>query len=146
VSAPLVRLGLNADGTLQVPSGFVEAGWYEGSATPGDPGPAVVVGHVDSRTGPAVFFRLHELVPGSEVVVGMSDGGSRTFAVTRVAEFAKAAFPTDEVYGATARPRLRLITCGGLFDIATGHYLDNVVVFADAVSPGLGSRRILPPD
>jgi sortase (surface protein transpeptidase) len=140
VSAPVVRLGLNVDGTLQVPTGFLEAGWYEGGARPGDPGPAVIVGHVDSRTGPAVFYRLRELVPGSKVVVGMSDGGRRTFVVARVAEYAKATFPTRQVYGATPHPRLRLITCGGPFDDATGHYLDNVIVFADAVVSGL--RRV----
>jgi sortase (surface protein transpeptidase) len=140
--APVIRLGLNADGTLQVPTGFFEAGWYGSSATPGDAGPAVIVGHVDSRTGPAVFYRLRELLPGSEVVVRMSDGSGRTFVVARIAEFAKTAFPTQEVYGATPRPRLRLITCGGPFDRSTGHYLDNVIVFANALPSGLGRLGI----
>ena len=131
VSAPVVRLGLNPDGTLQVPSVFAEAGWYGGSAVPGSPGPTVIVGHVDSTVGPAVFYRLGDLAPGSVVRLLMGGGARRRFVVTRVAEYPKSAFPTDVVYGSTAAPTLRLITCGGRFDRSTGHYVDNVIVFAD---------------
>ena len=132
VSAPIVPLGLNADGTLAVPSKFRDAGWYLGSSIPGAAGTAVIVGHLDSRRGPAVFYRLRSLTPGSRVRVLLAGGSRRAFVVERVSEYSKARFPTTLVYGATSRPSLRLITCGGSFDFSTGHYLDNVVVFARA--------------
>jgi sortase (surface protein transpeptidase) len=129
----LVRLGLNPDGTLQVPTDFSVAGWYALGPSPGERGAAVIVGHVDSKQGPAVFYRLGELAPGNLVRTVLADRGEVLFRVYAVREYAKAAFPTSLVYGATPGPELRLVTCGGPFDSRTGHYLDNVVVFARAM-------------
>jgi hypothetical protein len=130
VRTQLVRLGLNPDGTLQVPTDFSVAGWYRLGSSPGEPGAAVIVGHVDSKQGPAVFYRLGELAPGSLVRIALTDQAQVVFRVYAVREYAKTAFPTSLVYGGTPGPELRLVTCGGQFDARTGHYLDNVVVFA----------------
>lgn len=131
VHARLVRLGLNADGTLEVPTRFAEAGWWAGGPRPGERGPAVVAGHVDTRTGPAVFARLSELRAGDRIWVVRRDGSRVRFVVRRSARYAKARFPTARVYGPTRGAALRLITCSGTFDRASGHYLDNTVVYAD---------------
>lgn len=132
VDTALLRLGLDAERELEVPpmAKADTAGWYDASPVPGDLGPSVVAGHVDSRRGPAVFYRLRELRRGDRVVVDRSDGRRATFTVDRVVEVPKADFPTRRVYGATERSELRLITCGGTFDTATDDYLSNVVVFA----------------
>jgi len=130
VSAAVVALAPNPDLTVPVPADPAQAGWYAGGPSPGDPGPAVVVGHLDSDHGPAVFWRLAELRPGDDVAVEHADGSAVRFVVTRIARFARSSFPSDEVYGATAAPELRLITCGGVFNRLTGQYADNVVVFA----------------
>lgn len=132
VDTGLMRLGLTARRELEVPpmARAGTAGWYDRSPVPGDTGPSVVAGHVDSRSGPAVFYRLRELRPGDRVVVDRSDGRRATFTVDRVDVVAKGAFPTRRVYGATPRSELRLITCGGTFDTATDDYLSNLVVFA----------------
>jgi sortase (surface protein transpeptidase) len=131
VSSGLLRLGMNADRTVQVPSSFGTAGWYTGSAVPGDAGrPAVILGHVDSRSGPAVFYRLKALRPGDDVWVQRSDGTWIRFTVNRVGEFPKTDFPTRLVYAPQPGTTLRLVTCGGRFDPSTGHYVDNIVVFA----------------
>jgi sortase (surface protein transpeptidase) len=137
VDTALLTLGLRADGTLEVPPlDAAEAGWYEHSPTPGELGPAILLGHVDSaRTGPGVFHDLPALVPGDRITVGRADGGSVAFAVDRVERYPKAAFPTAEVYGDIDHAGLRLITCGGVFDREAGRYLDNVVVYARAVTP-----------
>ena len=133
VRTGLVRLGLNPDGSLEVPADFSVAGWYDLGPRPGAPGAAVIAGHVDSTAGPAVFYRLRDLRPGNVVQVRRRDGTTQAFRVYAVREFSKTAFPTSAVYGATAVAELRLITCGGAFDSSTGHYVDNVVVFARAV-------------
>jgi hypothetical protein len=130
VSSRLIRLGLNADGTMEVPRDYGRAGWFTGGAMPGQDGPAVISGHVDSKSGPAVFYRLRELRPGDTIRVRRADGGWLAFEVTGSARYAKAAFPTDAVFGPVTGPVLRLITCGGDFDRSSGHYLDNVVVTA----------------
>jgi hypothetical protein len=133
VSTGLQRLGQAADGTVEVPSGpgrWTEAGWYEDGTRPGDPGSAVILGHVDSKSGPAVFYRLRELRRGDRVEVVRADGSRVAFTVDRVERYPKRRFPTDEVYYPTLTPRLRLVTCGGAFDPASGHYLDNVIAFA----------------
>ena len=130
VETSLVPLGLNPDGTLQVPIDFSVAGWYSLGPSPGERGAAVIAGHVDSKRGPAVFYRLGELAPGSVVRIALTDHTEALFRVYAVREYAKAAFPTSLVYGATPGAELRLVTCGGAFDRQTGHYLDNVVVFA----------------
>jgi hypothetical protein len=131
----LLPLGLNPDGSVQVPpvSTPLQAGWYDGGAAPGEPGPAVLLGHVDGDRQAGIFFRLHELTPGARVTVTRADGTVVTFAVTKVTEVAKNTFPTDAVYGPTKDPELRLVTCGGGFDSATHSYLDNVIVFAALV-------------
>jgi len=130
VQTPLIRLRLESDDTLQVPSDASIAGWYALGPRPGDPGTSVIAGHVDSRYGSAIFYRLGELAPGHVVHVGLASGIDVRFRVYAVREFAKAAFPTSLVYGPTRAPELRLVTCGGPFDAQIGHYLDNVVVFA----------------
>lgn len=130
LEASLVPLGLNNDGTLEVPSAFHVAGWYVDGPLPGELGPAVITGHVDSRSGPGAFFQLPRAKPGDEIFVDYGDGTSVSFIAERVEQHPKTAFPTGEVYGDTTRPELRLITCGGAFDRSTGHYRDNVVVWA----------------
>jgi hypothetical protein len=132
VDTPLVRLGLDPAGALEVPRRFDVAGWWTGGVRPGERGPAVIAGHVDSYTGPAVFFRLGRLRRGDRVMVERRDGSRLRFTVRSVAHYAKQRFPARRVYGPTRRPELRLITCSGQFDYATGHYLDNTVVFARA--------------
>ena len=130
VASGLERLGYAQDRTLEVPVDANSAGWFTDGARPGEPAPAILLGHVDSDGAPAVFFRLHELVPGDEIVVDRADESTVTFHVTHVERHAKAAFPTDAVYSPSGEAELRLITCGGAFDPAVGHYRDNVIVFA----------------
>jgi sortase (surface protein transpeptidase) len=130
VASRLVRLGLNADGTMEVPRDYGLAGWFTGGAMPGQDGPAVISGHVDSKSGPAIFYRLRELRPGDTIRVQRADGDWVVFEVTTTARYAKAEFPTDAIFGPVTGPVLRVITCGGQFDRSSGHYLDNVVVTA----------------
>ena len=130
IRTPLLRLGLTVTGALQVPSTTALAGWYGGGPRPGATGPAVIGGHVDSRAGPGVFFRLHLLRPGDRVYVRQAGGRLAVFGVTAVRSYPKSRFPTAAVYGPVPTAQLRLITCGGTFDHATGHYLSNVIVFA----------------
>jgi sortase (surface protein transpeptidase) len=132
VDSELLRLGTDAAGVLVPPDDPDRAGWFPGGAVPGDVGPAVVAGHVDSVEGPAVFARLRELTPGDEVVVDRQDGTTARFTVTGVGRHPKDDFPTEAVYGPTPRAELRLVTCGGDFDRSRGSYEDNVVVFARA--------------
>src|SRR5581483_7387118 len=134
VSTTLIRLGLTATGALQVPASTSVAGWYTGSSRPGAIGPAVIAGHIDSYTGPGVFYRLDELRPGDRVYIGRTDGTLAVFRVTSVRTYAKAGFPTQAVYGPAPDAELRLITCGGVFDASRGSYLSNVVVYAVATS------------
>jgi LPXTG-site transpeptidase (sortase) family protein len=130
VDSRLVRLGVDDDGALVPPEDFARAGWFTGGPAPGETGPAVIAGHVDSYRGPAVFFRLSELEEGDEVVVDRVDGTTARFTVTAVDRYPKDEFPTEQVYGPTSRPELRLITCGGEFDRDARSYRDNVVVSA----------------
>jgi LPXTG-site transpeptidase (sortase) family protein len=136
VQAPLITLGLTSSGALAVPSlsEASVAGWYTGSPRPGAIGSAIIVGHIDSTNGPAVFYRLHELRAGDKVYVKRADGTLVEFRVTSVQTYPKDHFPTQAVYGPTPDPELRLITCGGAFDLATGHYVSNIVVYATEVS------------
>ena len=131
VDAPLIRLGLDARGALEVPERFDVAGWWTGGARPGERGPAVIAGHVDSKSGAAVFYALGRLRRGDAVVVHRRDGSRARFVVQGSARYAKDRFPTSRVYGPTRRPALRLITCSGTFDHSSGHYLDNTVVYAN---------------
>jgi hypothetical protein len=130
VSTHLVPLGLNPDGTMQVPTKWEDAGWYTRGPRPGEDGPAVIAGHVDSTSGPAVFFRLHDLRAGDEVLVTRADHSVVRFVIDRLEQFPKASFPTAAVFGATPGPTLRLITCTGAFDETARSYLDNLVAFA----------------
>jgi sortase (surface protein transpeptidase) len=130
VSSALVRLGLDPDGSMQVPGDFQLAGWFTGGPQPGQLGPAVIAGHVDSRTGPAVFHRLRELRPGDQIRVVRADRLVVGFQVESLASYPKQSLPGDEVYGPTTAPSLRLITCAGTFDRARGSYRDNLVVSA----------------
>ncbi|WP_326569395.1 class F sortase [Amycolatopsis rhabdoformis] len=127
----LVQLGLNTDKTVQVPpvTEPLQAGWYENSPTPGQVGPAVVLGHIDGNHQKGIFWRLHEVKKGDQVVIGRQDGSKASFTVTKVDQIAKKEFPTDAVYGNTTDPQIRLITCGGAFDPAAHSYLDNIIVY-----------------
>lgn len=129
-AAPIDPLGLNRDGTLAVPTDFGRAGYYTGRPVPGATGPAIIVAHVDSKSGPAVFKRLRELKPGNEVVVTRADRSDVIFVVDRVESHPKNRFPTNAVYDPTPDATLRLITCGGSFDRRAGHYRDNVIAYA----------------
>jgi hypothetical protein len=133
VHSKLLRLWLNSDGTIQVPplpASANLAAWYKYSATPGQIGASVIEGHVDSYSGPAVFFRLGALRPGDTVNVTLADRVTAIFRVTGVREYPKIRFPAKTIYGRSNYAALRLITCGGVFDNATGHYLSSTVVFA----------------
>ena len=132
VDSPLELLGIDGTGALETPADYGLAGWFDRGPAPGDVGPAVLAGHVDSSEGPAVFWRLRELTAGDEVLVDRADGTTARFVVTRVERHPKDAFPTDAVYGPTPDAQLRLITCGGEFDRSVRSYRDNVVVFATA--------------
>jgi sortase (surface protein transpeptidase) len=133
VDADVVPLGLDASKALEVPEDAEVTGWWTGGPEPGEKGPAVIAGHLDSRTGPAVFYHLRDLRAGDVITVLRSDQSRVDFTVARTEQHAKAVFPTEAVYGPTPRSELRLVTCGGAFDRSTGHYVDNVIVFASRV-------------
>ena len=128
VDTSMELLGLAPDGTLQTPSDPKEAGWFTGSSLPGEPGPVVIVGHIDSLTGPAVFVYLRDLQDGAAITITLSDGSQVAYRVVSVVTYAKDDFPTESVYGSRPDSELRLITCGGAF--VHGQYVDDVVVFA----------------
>jgi hypothetical protein len=140
VDSRLLSVGLNPDGTIQVPPLndpplTDEAAWYKYSPTPGQPGPSIIEGHVDSlRAGPSVFFRLGALKPGDLVDVTLADHQVAVFTITGVRLYPKDRFPAATVYGATGYAALRLITCGGSFDQHSHHYSSNIVAFASLVS------------
>ena len=131
VDTPLETLRIGTGGALQPPKDFGKAGWYADGTAPGDTGPAVLAGHVDSRSGPAVFYRLRDLVVGDRVDV-VRGGVPLHFTVTAIRWYPKDEFPTEEVYGPTPDRQLRLITCGGVFDRSLRSYRDNLVVYAVA--------------
>ena len=137
VKSKLLRLGVNSDGTIRVPSLDAtpgKAAWYKYSATPGQIGVSVIEGHVDTHKGPGVFFRLGSLRPGDTVEVRLADGTTAVFRITGVRQYLKSKFPAKTIYAATRYSALRLITCGGNFDYTTGHYLSATVVFASLAS------------
>jgi hypothetical protein len=137
VHSKLLHLGLNHDGTMQVPplrTRAGEAAWYKYSATPGQIGASVIEGHVDTIRGPAVFFRLGALRPGDKITVRLADGITAVFRVTGVRQYLKSQFPAKTIYGATGYAALHLITCGGTFDYTTRNYLSSTVVFASLAS------------
>lgn len=134
----LIPLGLNPDRTVAVPPVHepMQAGWYRYSPTPGEPGPAVILGHVNGDGKDGIFVRLHELKRGDEIRVGREDGTVARFTVKRMAQVPKDRFPTEDVYGDTAGPELRLITCGGPFDETARSYRDNIIAFATFTGVG----------
>jgi len=136
VRSSFVNLSLNKDGTLQAPARYDVVGWYAAGPAPGDAGgpPAVLAGHVDSKSGPGVFFRLHQLKIGSEFAVGGTDGAERRFRVYKMATYAKNTFPAKQVYAPSKQAEVRLITCTGTFNSKTGHYEGNLVVYARQVA------------
>jgi hypothetical protein len=126
----LIKLGRTPQGALQVPTSTSVAGWYTASPRPGEIGSSIIAGHIDSYLGPGVFFRLRLLRPGNLVYVRRANGTLAVFRVYAERMYAKAHFPTQKVYGPEPDAELHLITCGGVFDSATGHYLSNVVVYS----------------
>jgi sortase (surface protein transpeptidase) len=133
VDADVIDLGLQDDGTMEVPTDFEQAGWFAPGPRPGRVGPAVIAGHVDDRDGPAVFFRLTELGAGDLIEVHGEGGEVIVFEVRETEQHPKDAFPTERVYAGTPGPELRLITCGGVFDRTERSYRDNVIVYAERV-------------
>jgi len=130
VDAKIEKLGLQKDGTIAVPATTDIAGWYQYGPRPGQAGPAVILGHVDSTAGPGIFIDLYRARPGTVVRVDRADGSWATFKITQVAKVPKVQFPTDLVYAPTLDPTLRLVTCGGSFDRSRRSYRDNVIAFA----------------
>ena len=130
VAAPVLRLGLNADGSAQTPDTVTDVGWFAPGPEPGEKGAALMIGHVDSYRGPGVFYRLRALRRGDRITVVLRGSRRIHFVVTGATEQSKSRFPTGLVFARTPRPTLRLVTCGGMFDRSTGHYLDNYIVFA----------------
>ncbi|HEX5349503.1 MAG TPA: class F sortase [Pseudonocardiaceae bacterium] len=139
VSSPVTIVGLNPDHTMEVPHQgplYDQPAWYRYSPTPGERGPSVIIGHVDSaKDGPSVFFTLGALKPGQRIEVARADGTTAAFEVDSVGSFPKDSFPTRAVYGDTDHAALRLITCGGSFDETTHSYRNNIVVFAHLIGP-----------
>ena len=133
LSAPVVPLGLNPDRTLQVPRNFGDTGWFRGGPEPGEPGAAVIVGHVASRSGPAVFYRLREVRVGQLITIRLQGGSIVRYVVNSMVRVQKSHFPTKRVYARTKQPTLRLITCAGKLNLTTGHHPDNYIVFASIV-------------
>jgi hypothetical protein len=134
LAVSLSTLGLNADGTVQVPTDVQQPGWYGLGPSPGEIGSAVILGHVDSQSGPAVFFKLHSLVAGDIVDVSLADGVTAEFKVTSATMYLKTNFPDQTVYASHGYGALQLVTCGGVFDSKTGHYLSNLVVYTSLVA------------
>jgi sortase (surface protein transpeptidase) len=134
VSLSLSTLGLNPDGTVQVPAKDQAPGWFRLGPTPGQIGSAVILGHVDDYRGPAAFYRLRSLRPGDKVDVSLADGMVAHFVVRQVASYLKTQFPAQQVYASRGYSALQLVTCGGQFDSSTGHYLSNTVVYTSWVA------------
>jgi hypothetical protein len=147
LSVPVGSLGLDADGSVQVPSNTVEAAWFRLGPTPGQIGSAVILGHVDSAQGPGVYFRLGTLAPGDQVDVDLADGMTARFTVNSVAQYTKARFPAQRVHGSHGSSALQLVTCGGVFDHQSGSHLSNVVVYTSlsAVTPTVPTPTPGPP-
>lgn len=130
----IIELGQNPDETMETPPLFEKvAGWYKYSPTPGEIGPSIIVGHIDTYKGPSVFWRLRELQAGDEISITREDNSVVKFKVTGLKQFEQSNFPTEEIYGNTEESELRLITCGGTFDKKTLHYSENTVAFATMV-------------
>ncbi len=133
VAVSLSSLGLNPDGTVEVPTDFHEPGWFQPGPAPGQVGSAVILGHVDSHEGPAVFYRLRSLRAGDRIEVSRADGSVAHFVVDAIAMYPKEEFPAREVYASPGYSALQLVTCGGEFDSDSGHYQSNVVAYTSLV-------------
>jgi len=133
VDAPITQVGKAEDGTIQTPGNGTDTAWYKQSPTPGEIGPAIIVGHVDWINNVAVFWKLRELKPGNTVIVTREDGSKASFKVDSLSQFSQASFPTEQVYGNIDFAGLRLITCSGSFNSQTYQYSDNTVVFASLI-------------
>jgi sortase (surface protein transpeptidase) len=135
LDANIITVGLNADGTMEVPDPNLSnsVGWYSYSPTPGEVGPSVIVGHVVDYVGPSVFWRLQELHPGDEIAISRQDSRSALFKVDDIRQYSQEDFPTSDVYGNINYAGLRLVTCGGHYNPATGHYTLNTVVYGSFV-------------
>lgn len=146
LTVSLSTLGLNFDGTVQVPTDIQQPGWYRLGPTPGQVGSAVILGHVDSYQGPAVFYNLRALVAGDQVNVTLADGVVAEFQVSSVSQYLKTQFPGQQIYASQGFSALQLVTCGGAFDSSTGHYLSNIVVYTSLVKviPAPVAPAILP--
>jgi LPXTG-site transpeptidase (sortase) family protein len=134
VSAPVVPLGLNPDGTLQVPTVFSQTGWFTEGPEPGETGAAVIVGHLESLSGPGVFYQLHNLRVGAVISIRLRDRSIVRYVVDSMLRVSKSRFPTKLVYAHTKKPTLRLITCAGTMNPSTGHHPDNYIVFASILA------------
>jgi sortase (surface protein transpeptidase) len=145
VAVSVSTLGLNPDGTVQVPTDFQEPGWFRLGPSPGQVGSAVILGHVDSHQGPAVFYRLRSLRPGDRVEVSLVDGVVAHFVVSTVAMYPKKQFPARQVYASHGYSALQLVTCGGTFDPHTRSYLSNVVVYTRLVGTTPTTAQERPP-
>lgn len=134
ISSTLGQVGLNKDGTVEVPTNYAQAAWYRYGPTPGALGPAVILGHVDSRNGPAVFYNLTSMKPGQVIEVTRADNTTARFRVDAIKTFLKSEFPTEAVYGPIDYAGLRLITCGGVYDQKAKDYQSNVIAFATLIT------------
>ena len=132
IDAALIEVGLREEGVAEVPP-FGKAAWYELGSAPGANGPAVLLGHVDSKKGPDVFYRLKDVVRGDTVLVYGEDGDVATFNVDAKEQVLKTDLPTGRIWNGSQQPLIRLITCGGEFDRSTGHYLSNLIVYGHLV-------------
>jgi len=130
VNARVIRLGLNPDRTIEVPTNLADTGWFEPGPEPGEQGSAVIVGHLESLAGPGVFARLRELRVGQTITIRLQDGSAFRYVADSMIRVPKSRFPTDRVYAQTKEPTLRLITCAGEMNSATGYHPDNYIVFA----------------
>ncbi|MDV6278586.1 class F sortase [Rhodococcus erythropolis] len=144
VDETLIQLGLNADETVEVPLDYQKPGWFKYGPTPGNAGSSVILGHVDSFDGPAVFYQLHALAAGDRVEVTLADGATARFEVTRLATYPKEEFPAEEVYGEHGYSALQLVTCGGEFDPVARSYESNVVAYTSLVEIVNAAGEITP--
>jgi len=134
LTADVIRLGQRDDGTVEVPENPAEAGWFRFGPPPGAAGSSVILGHADSVSGPAVFYRLKELHPGDRIAVRLDDGTTARFRVHSIQTYLNADFPAKKVYGRQGRSQLNLVTCGGVYDASRGGYQSNVVVYSRRTS------------
>lgn len=132
VDTTIEHVGLTADGAMDVPKDYDNVAWYNLGSKPGEPGNAAIAGHVDSKTGPAIFWNLRKLKPGDEIIVVGSDGIERRFVVRQAKTYKRADAPLDQIFGPTTGAHLNLITCDGTFDRTRQEYDSNLVIYADA--------------